>query len=155
MMCAAGVTLLSALFSACHVVTIRRAMIKLVQLPGGSAGAHHPPDDDEHEEVGLLSDDDSVPSSSKRREGGGGGGAARRVPPGRVPELLLFKMALSLLFLVPAALMEHGRLSGSGSGVTAWTVLAAAADDAPRLEGKYFGRCAATAVPRCCTRVPV
>ena len=55
----------------------------------------------------------------------------------------MFKMGLSLIFLIPAALLEHASLTGEdGDGVTAWTVLAASSAEAQGSEllDGYFRR---------------
>jgi hypothetical protein len=122
---AVGVTLLSAVFSACHVVTIRRAMMRLTELSAeaqanGGCGLR----EDEREDVALLSVEKKEPSQLPEQQQQQQ--HQHKIPSGKVPELLMFKMGLSLIFLIPAAWLEHANLTGEdGEGVTAWTVLAA------------------------------
>lgn len=150
---AVGVTLLSALFSACHVITIRRAMITLMESARAEALVEGPAEQDDEEEVGLLSPKEyqEVRRSWDQQAANVDDGQRRRypateqdvkIPSGKVPELLMFKMGLSMIFLVPAALLEHSRLTdGTGDGVTAWAVLGGTSEDrAALVGGAYFGR---------------
>lgn len=144
---AVGITLLSALFSACHVITIRRAMTTMiksarVEVPTAEQGWEGA---DAGEKAGLLTHPECLSEDSRWQRSGNKVSAATcnsdryhqqateqshdKLPSARVPELLMLKMVLSMVFLVPAAMLEHIQLTGaSDDGVTAWTVLAATPD---------------------------
>eukprot|EP01043_Picozoa_sp_COSAG02_P030225 COSAG02_NODE_1921_length_10371_cov_10.918419_6_plen_243_part_00 len=168
---AVAITLLSALFSACHVITIRRAMTIMMEFGHSKTvtqGLEQGQDQESAEEqMGLL-------SSSKRLADEQGGQQQRsdhqrstpandtssdrcrneeieqpneKLPSGKVPELLMLKMLLSMVFLVPAAVLEHARLKEAPSdGVTAWTVLTTPGSSA-LMDDMYYSRsCAVPAL---------
>ena len=159
---AVGITLLSALFSACHVITIRRAMTAMMEFAHSKVATEglEQVEDQEgaDEQMGLL-------SSPERLADQQGGQRQRsdqqrstpeydsdrcrneeveqpneKLPSGKVPELLMLKMMLSMVFLVPAAVLEHVRLKeASSDAVTAWAVLATP-ESTVLMGGMYFSR---------------
>ena len=158
---AVGITLLSALFSACHVITIRRAMTKMMESARTRSATNEPEQKQAHEEapeeqVGLLSppegqtDKDSHQQCSGHQTTPAGYNGDRvrkrapddKLPSAKVPELLMLKMLLSMIFLVPAAILEQTRLTETSSdAVTAWAVLTATPESNHALmDGMHFSR---------------
>jgi hypothetical protein len=168
------ITLLSALCSACHVITIRRAMTTMMDSARSKMALKALEQEVEQEgageQMGLLSSPESHGHSGEesltdqgsqwhrspdhqtstagyrcRKEASGQ--PIDKLPSGKVPELLMLKMLLSMIFLVPAAVLEHVRLKeASSDGVTAWTVLTASESNV-LMDGMYFSRsCAVPAL---------
>lgn len=128
------ITLLSALCSACHVITIRRAMTTMMDSARSKMALKALEQEVEQEgageQMGLLSSPESHGHSGEesltdqgsqwhrspdhqtstagyrcRKEASGQ--PIDKLPSGKVPELLMLKMLLSMIFLVPAAVLEQ------------------------------------------------
>lgn len=126
------ITLLSAFCEAAHVVCIRRAVLQLTAV-GTTEPAHG-------EVVGLLHRKESAAVPVPLVEI-----LTQTAPPTpKVPELLMLKLALSMIFILPIAAMEVVHLVSSSSQ-TPWDALAA--PSAFDLESGNFGRsCAVSAL---------
>lgn len=148
---AVGITLLSALFSACHVIAIRRAMTTMIESARAKAATDEPEQEQGQEEgpeeqVGLLSPPEGLTDEDGHRQRSGQQTTPEqdgKLPSGKVPELLMLKMLLSMIFLVPAAVLEQIRLKETSSDAfTAWTVLLTATPESTHalMDGMYFSR---------------
>eukprot|EP01052_Picozoa_sp_SAG31_P033502 SAG31_NODE_3797_length_3874_cov_2.483444_1_plen_245_part_00 len=127
------ITLVSAFCEAAHVVSIRRAVVRLhADHRGNGSGqnsiatvwqmhsaAEHDESAEDSEGEGLL---DSGPQADKICRGHASyyaGSVQQPKAVARIPELLMLKLALSLVFIAPIALAESSGVLASPTGLEA------------------------------------